>query len=118
MSNKSDLTWKGYAQVLFYENRLRFYADALSSRIHDTKHWDKFDVIDFKPKTAGDYDIDIKIDFCGVCGTDVRDSLQILPLNICFLTWVKVHTITGGWGQPILVSLRAKNIRQNLDRAF
>jgi alcohol dehydrogenase (NADP+) len=33
----------------------------------------------FKPKPFEDYDIDIKIEVCGVCGSDV-------------------HTITGGWG--------------------
>ncbi|KAH0579511.1 hypothetical protein H2248_002366 [Termitomyces sp. 'cryptogamus'] len=64
MSSQSELKWKGYA-------------------IHDTEKWDKFEVIDFEPKRAEDYDIDIKIEFCGVCGSDV-------------------HTITGGWGHPIL----------------
>ncbi|KAH8168091.1 hypothetical protein CIB48_g128 [Xylaria polymorpha] len=33
----------------------------------------------FKPKQFGDNDIDIKIECCGVCGSDV-------------------HTVTGGWG--------------------
>ncbi|KAI0179838.1 GroES-like protein [Hypoxylon sp. FL1284] len=33
----------------------------------------------FKPKVFGDNDIDIKIECCGVCGSDV-------------------HTVTGGWG--------------------
>ncbi|KAI0116538.1 alcohol dehydrogenase [Nemania sp. FL0031] len=33
----------------------------------------------FKPKTFGEHDIDIKIECCGVCGSDV-------------------HTVTGGWG--------------------
>ncbi|KAI0876163.1 alcohol dehydrogenase [Hypoxylon argillaceum] len=33
----------------------------------------------FKPKKFGDHDIDIKIECCGVCGSDV-------------------HTVTGGWG--------------------
>jgi len=51
--------------------------------VHDTKNWSKFDVIDFKLKSAEDYDIDIKIEYCGVCGSDV-------------------HTITGGWGEPNL----------------
>lgn len=40
--------------------------------IHDTKNWDQFEVIDFQPKEFGDYDLDIKIDYCGVCGSDVR----------------------------------------------
>ncbi|CAG9947188.1 unnamed protein product [Clonostachys rosea f. rosea IK726] len=34
----------------------------------------------FKLKPVGDYDVDIKIDACGVCGSDV-------------------HTVTGGWGK-------------------
>ncbi|KAI0122772.1 GroES-like protein [Daldinia grandis] len=33
----------------------------------------------FKPKVFGDNDVDIKIECCGVCGSDV-------------------HTVTGGWG--------------------
>ena len=37
----------------------------------------------FKPKPFGDRDIDIKIDACGVCGSDV-------------------HSITGGWGETPL----------------
>lgn len=37
----------------------------------------------FKPKPFEEYDIDIKIEACGVCGSDV-------------------HTITGGWGEPNL----------------
>lgn len=44
-------------------------------RIHDVKHWDQFKVIDFEPKKIEDYDIDIKIEFCGVCGSDVRVHL-------------------------------------------
>ncbi|KAI0388884.1 GroES-like protein [Xylariaceae sp. FL0594] len=36
----------------------------------------------FKPKQFGDHDIDIKIECCGVCGSDV-------------------HTITGGWGDAV-----------------
>ncbi|KAF5354922.1 hypothetical protein D9756_005664 [Leucocoprinus leucothites] len=64
MSASQELQWKGYA-------------------IHDTAKWNEFKVIDFKPKPAGDYDIDIKVEFCGVCGSDV-------------------HTITGGWGAPNL----------------
>lgn len=43
--------------------------------------------LQFKPKPFEDRDIDIKIEACGVCGSDV-------------------HTITGGWGdfnKPICV---------------
>ncbi|KAJ2973067.1 hypothetical protein NUW58_g9035 [Xylaria curta] len=42
------------------------------------KHQD-FKKQSFKPKKFGDNDIDIKIEACGVCGSDV-------------------HTVTGGWG--------------------
>lgn len=44
--------------------------------IHDTKNWDQFKLIDFKPKQVEDYDIDIKIEYCGVCGSDV--SVKVL----------------------------------------
>ena len=42
--------------------------------------------LQFKPKAFGDFDIDIKIDACGVCGSDV-------------------HTITGGWGKVATLPL-------------
>ncbi|TFK37300.1 NADPH-dependent alcohol dehydrogenase [Crucibulum laeve] len=64
MLGNAELVWKGYA-------------------IHDTKDWKNFKVIDFEPKQFDDYDIDIKIEYCGVCGSDV-------------------HTITGGWGETLL----------------
>ncbi|KAF8335595.1 NADPH-dependent alcohol dehydrogenase [Amanita rubescens] len=64
MTSNQDLQFKGYA-------------------IHDTNNWDRFQLIDFKPKEFGEYDVDIKIDYCGVCASDV-------------------HTITAGWGKPIL----------------
>ncbi|RDB18330.1 NADP-dependent alcohol dehydrogenase 6 [Hypsizygus marmoreus] len=64
MSSQAGEKWKGYA-------------------VRDIKNWDKFEVIEFHPKQQEDYDIDIKIEFCGVCGSDV-------------------HTITGGWGEPLL----------------
>jgi len=51
--------------------------------IHDTKKYTDFKVIDFKSKSQGPYDIDIATTYCGVCSSDV-------------------HTITGGWGEPIL----------------
>ncbi|KAF8200233.1 NADPH-dependent alcohol dehydrogenase [Pholiota molesta] len=66
MSNikSSDLQWKGYA-------------------VKDTEHWDQPELIDFEPKRFEDYDVDVKIEYCGVCGSDV-------------------HTVTGGWGKPML----------------
>ncbi|KAF9464013.1 NADPH-dependent alcohol dehydrogenase [Collybia nuda] len=63
-SNIPEIQFKGYA-------------------VHDTKNWTTFELIDFEPKPFEDYDIDIKIEYCGVCGSDV-------------------HTITGGWGKPTL----------------
>lgn len=60
----SEISWKGYA-------------------VTDTKKWDQLEIIDFKPKTQGDFDVDVKIQFCGVCGSDL-------------------HTVSAGWGEPML----------------
>lgn len=46
--------------------------------IDDVNKWSDFKKKDFKPKQFRDTDIDILIDACGVCGSDV-------------------HSITGGW---------------------
>lgn len=43
------------------------------------KTWNKFEKHELKPKPFGPNDIDVEIEACGVCGSDV-------------------HTITGGWG--------------------
>jgi hypothetical protein len=42
--------------------------------------WLEFHKNEFQPKPFGDYDVDIKVECCGVCGSDV-------------------HTISGGWGE-------------------
>ncbi|CAJ2509378.1 Uu.00g144040.m01.CDS01 [Anthostomella pinea] len=47
--------------------------------INELGKYQDFKKQSFKPKKFGDNDIDIKIECCGVCGSDV-------------------HTITGGWG--------------------
>jgi len=47
--------------------------------ISDAKKWSDFKKTPLQPKKFEDRDIDIRIDACGVCGSDV-------------------HTITGGWG--------------------
>ncbi|KAF2233301.1 GroES-like protein [Viridothelium virens] len=55
--------------------------------IHDQKNWTDFKKGEFKLKPFEDRDIDVAIDACGVCGSDV-------------------HTINGGWGDapmPICV---------------
>ncbi|KAK9381235.1 chaperonin 10-like protein [Kockiozyma suomiensis] len=51
------------------------------------EEWNKPKAFEYKPKPFGPQDIDIKIEACGVCGSDV-------------------HTITGGWGKtplPLIV---------------
>lgn len=55
--------------------------------ISDQKKWTEFEKKEFKLKQFEDRDIDIAIECCGVCGSDV-------------------HTIDGGWGDcplPICV---------------
>ncbi|KAI9828101.1 MAG: hypothetical protein M1832_003628 [Thelocarpon impressellum] len=51
--------------------------------VESHKDWSNFKKKEFKPKPFGDYDIDIRIEACGVCGSDV-------------------HTISGGWGEAKL----------------
>jgi len=63
---------------------LVFTATCIRS-VEDTQKWEEFKLIEFTPKPMGEHDVDIKIEFCGVCGSDV-------------------HTITGGWGKVDLVS--------------
>ncbi|KAI9665844.1 MAG: putative secondary metabolism biosynthetic enzyme [Bathelium mastoideum] len=55
--------------------------------VHDQKKWTEFKKGEFKLKPFEDRDVDVAIDACGVCGSDV-------------------HTINGGWGDapmPICV---------------
>ncbi|OAA64394.1 Alcohol dehydrogenase superfamily, zinc-type [Niveomyces insectorum RCEF 264] len=42
--------------------------------------WTDFHKNEYKPKPFGDHDVDVQIEACGVCGSDI-------------------HTITGGWGK-------------------
>ncbi|RMD44980.1 hypothetical protein DV735_g101, partial [Chaetothyriales sp. CBS 134920] len=51
--------------------------------ISDHQKWTEFKKEEIQAKKFSDHDIDIKIECCGVCGSDV-------------------HTITGGWGQSRL----------------
>lgn len=48
--------------------------------VDSPKTWNKFQKTELKPKPFGDSDIDVQIECCGVCGSDV-------------------HTVTGGWGE-------------------
>lgn len=74
-------------------------------RVHDVKKWTEFALIEFEPKPFEDYDIDIKIEYCGVCGSDVSTISRYGNRKGPALKGVQVHTITGGWGQPSLVCL-------------
>jgi len=49
-------------------------------QIEDPKKWTEFHKNELQPKPFGDYDVDVKIQACGVCGSDV-------------------HTVSGGWGE-------------------
>ncbi|MCJ1248897.1 hypothetical protein MMC30_006118 [Trapelia coarctata] len=52
-------------------------------QVSSHEKWSDFKKQEFKPKPFEDRDIDIEIEACGVCGSDV-------------------HTITGGWGEAQL----------------
>jgi len=49
-------------------------------QVHGPDTWLEFHKNEFTPKPFGDYDVDIKIECCGVCASDI-------------------HTISGGWGK-------------------
>lgn len=56
------------------------YPDTFTGFCVDSpKTWNQFHTSELKPKPLGDHDIEVQIDACGVCGSDV-------------------HTVTGGWG--------------------
>ncbi|MCJ1440012.1 MAG: hypothetical protein MMC23_000494 [Stictis urceolatum] len=51
-------------------------------QVDSAKTWTKFHKREFSLKPFGDYDVDVKVDACGMCGSDIL-------------------TISGGWGdQP------------------
>ncbi|KAM3499462.1 hypothetical protein MY10362_007280 [Beauveria mimosiformis] len=57
------------------------YPDTFSGFCVDgPKSWNKFHKSELKPKPFGDHDIDVQIDACSICSSDL-------------------HTITGGWGE-------------------
>jgi len=49
-------------------------------QIEDPAKWTEFHLNDLKPKPFGDFDVDVKIQACGVCASDL-------------------HTVSGGWGE-------------------
>lgn len=48
-------------------------------QVASAETWQEFHKNQFDPKPFGDYDVDIKIECCGVCASDL-------------------HTINGEWG--------------------
>ncbi|TGO42449.1 hypothetical protein BHYA_0008g00390 [Botrytis hyacinthi] len=57
------------------------YPDTFTGfQIEDPKKWTEFHKNEYTPKPFGDYDVDIKIQACGVCASDL-------------------HTVSGGWGE-------------------
>ena len=49
-------------------------------QVTSEKNWSEFKKLEIKPKKFEEHDVDVEIDACGVCGSDV-------------------HTINGGWGE-------------------
>jgi len=57
------------------------YPDTFEAfQVNGPDSWNEFHKNEIKPKPFGDYDVDIKIEACGVCASDI-------------------HTISGGWGE-------------------
>lgn len=48
-------------------------------QVESAETWQDFHKNEFQPKPFGDYDVDIKVECCGVCASDL-------------------HTINGEWG--------------------
>jgi len=53
---------------------------ATGFQVNNAATWLEFHKNEYKLKPFGDYDVDIKIQACGICGSDV-------------------HTLSGGWGE-------------------
>ena len=49
-------------------------------QVNGPETWHEFHKNEFDPKPFGDYDVDVEIECCGVCGSDL-------------------HTVSGGWGE-------------------
>jgi len=57
------------------------YPDTFQAfQVNGPDSWNDFHKNEITPKPFGDYDVDIKIEACGVCASDI-------------------HTISGGWGE-------------------
>jgi hypothetical protein len=71
-------------------------------QVNGPETWLEFHKNEFQPKPFGDYDVDVKIECCGVCASDV-------------------HTISGGWGKqhfPLAVGHgRTRAVRRDVTQA-
>lgn len=57
------------------------YPDTFTGYCVDSpKTWNEFQKATLTPKPFGDHDINVEIDACGLCGSDV-------------------HSVPGGWGE-------------------
>ncbi|MCJ1333074.1 hypothetical protein MMC10_009768 [Thelotrema lepadinum] len=41
------------------------------------KNWSDFKKQEYKAKPFGDYDVDVKVDACGICGSDVHTIVEL-----------------------------------------
>ncbi|KAL6308675.1 GroES-like protein [Sparassis latifolia] len=96
---KNDVNWHadGLEPLLFSYQIVPFrpFPTATMSAVEfkgyaltDTKKWSDLKVVEFKPKTFLEDDVELRITHCGVCGSDV-------------------HTLSQGWGEttnlPLIV---------------
>lgn len=53
-------------------------------QVDSAETWTKFHKREFKLKPRGDYDVDVKVDACGVCGSDVHtiSGITTIPLSL------------------------------------
>jgi len=67
-----------FYHLLFYNKMV--YPDTFTGfQIEDPKHWTEFHKNELTPKPFEDYDVDIKIQACGVCASDLHTiSMQLL----------------------------------------
>lgn len=40
--------------------------------VHSRERWSDFKLLEYKPRAFTEYDVDVKISHCGVCGSDVH----------------------------------------------
>ncbi|KAG8888109.1 NADP-dependent alcohol dehydrogenase [Tulasnella sp. 332] len=88
MSQSNATIFKGYAVV-------------------DGKEWDKFEVIEYQPKTWTEDDVEIAITHCGVCGSDVH-TIDSAAWGVGTYPLVPGHEIVG---EAIRVGSNVKDVK-------